>query len=250
MTGIRDSDRDRDPAGRARQARPRDALGRPLPYGATGVEPVSEEPLPPEETIEVARALVEEGRAFSAHEVLEARWKAGPHEERELWQGLAQLCVALTHAARGNHVGAGRLLERGVGRLDAYAAGEGGTYGLDLREVVACARERVTALAASEGAPAGQSVADGGPPECWCCGRTFAETDLTRLGRHPEVGVCAGCARSLNRRARASADRGLRTPGVTARRALERARRAVVRRGLQGWPVLGPVLRRLDRHLP
>jgi hypothetical protein len=225
-----------------------------LPYGATGVEPVSEEPLPPEQTIEVARALVEEGRPFSAHEVLEARWKAGPHEERDLWQGLAQLCVALTHAARGNHVGAGRLLERGVGRLEAYAAGEAATYGLDLGAVVACARERVTAQGASEGAsegaPVGESLADGGRHACWCCGRTFAETELTRLGSHPEVGVCAGCARWLNRRARAAADRGRRTPAVTARRGLDRARRLVMRRGLQGWPVLGAALRRLDRHLP
>ena len=30
------SDRDRDAEGRARNARPRDALGRPLPYGAVG----------------------------------------------------------------------------------------------------------------------------------------------------------------------------------------------------------------------
>lgn len=144
MTGG-DSGRDRDPTGRARQARPRDELGRPLPYGAPGVEPVSEELLPPAETIEVARSLVRDGRPFSAHEVLEARWKAGPPEERELWQGLAQLCVALTHAARGNHVGADRLLDRGVGRLDTYGAGAGETYGLDLSEVVTCAREQVAA---------------------------------------------------------------------------------------------------------
>ncbi|HSO68658.1 MAG TPA: DUF309 domain-containing protein, partial [Arachnia sp.] len=70
--------RDRDAAGRPRQARPRDALGRPLPYGATGVEPVSDEPLPPLESVELARSLVAEGRPFAAHEVLEARWKAGP----------------------------------------------------------------------------------------------------------------------------------------------------------------------------
>jgi len=135
--------RDRDPAGRPRQARPRDALGRPLPYGAAGVEPVSEEPLPPAETLDAARALVAEGRPFSAHEVLEARWKAGPEAENDLWQGLAQICVGLTHAARGNGVGAGRLVERGAGRLDQYAAGAGPTYGLDLAAVVACARERV-----------------------------------------------------------------------------------------------------------
>jgi uncharacterized protein len=60
-------DRDRDTAGRPRQARPRDALGRPLPYGAAGVEPVSEDPLPPDETLAEARRLVEEGRPFSAH---------------------------------------------------------------------------------------------------------------------------------------------------------------------------------------
>lgn len=139
MTGERD--RDRDAAGRPRQERPRDALGRPLPYGAAGVEPVSEEPLPPVETLDVARRLVREGRPFSAHEVLEARWKAGPDEERDLWQGLAQICVGLTHAARGNRVGAARLLERGAGRLGDYHRSGGPTYGLDLTAIVACARE-------------------------------------------------------------------------------------------------------------
>ncbi|MDV3222132.1 DUF309 domain-containing protein [Intrasporangium sp.] len=133
-------DRDRDAAGRPRQARPRDALGRPLPYGTPGVEPVPEEPLPPLETVAMARRLVDEGRAFSAHEVLEARWKAGPDEERDLWQGLAQLCVSLTHEARGNDVGAEALRERGIRRLETYAAAGGPTYGLDLAHVVACAR--------------------------------------------------------------------------------------------------------------
>jgi hypothetical protein len=141
MTG----DRDRDAAGRPRQARPRDALGRPLPYGATGVEPVPEEPLPPAQAVASARSLVQAGRAFAAHEVLEARWKAGPAEERDLWQGLAQICVALTHAARGNSGGAVRLVERGAARLEEYDAGDGATYGLDLPAVVTCARHRVAA---------------------------------------------------------------------------------------------------------
>ena len=141
MTGGRD----RDPGGRPRQARPRDALGRPLPYGEVGVEPVPEEALPPAETLEVARSLVEAGRPFAAHEVLEARWKAAPAGERDLWQGLAQLCVALTHSARGNPTGAARLLGRGVTRIESYASGGGPTYGLDLTAVAACARERVSA---------------------------------------------------------------------------------------------------------
>ncbi len=137
------SDRDRDEEGRARQARPRDALGRPLPYGAPGVEPVDETPRPPAETIAMARRLLEEGRPFSAHEVLEVRWKSGPAEERELWQGLAQLCVGLTHAARGNQVGARRLVQRAAGRLEAYERSGGPSYGLATGALVACARERV-----------------------------------------------------------------------------------------------------------
>lgn len=139
------ADRDRDALRRPRQARPRDALGRPLPYGSAGVEPVPEEPLPPAQTLATARDLVEAGRPFAAHEVLEARWKAGPAEERSLWQGLAQLCVGLTHAARGNSVGAARLLERGAARLEEYGSGDGPAYGLDLSAVVNCARDRIRA---------------------------------------------------------------------------------------------------------
>lgn len=133
-------DRDRDAAGRPRQARPRDALGRPLPYGAEGVEPVPEQALPPQESVRIAGQLIREGRPFAAHEVLEARWKAGPPEEGDLWQGLAQVCVGLTHAARGNTAGAVRLLERGAGRLDGYGLRGGPTYGLDLSAIAACAR--------------------------------------------------------------------------------------------------------------
>lgn len=138
-------DRDRDDAGRPRQERPRDALGRPLDYGETGVAPVSEAPLPPEETLRAARALLDDGRPFSAHEVLEARWKAAPAEERDLWQGLAQICVGLTHEARGNVVGAVRLVQRGVGRIEEYAGSGAPTYGLDLPAVLACARDHLPA---------------------------------------------------------------------------------------------------------
>lgn len=140
-----DRSRDRDDAGRPRQGRPRDALGRPLPYGAIGVEPVPEEALPPVETIKLARRLVQEGRPFAAHEVFEARWKGGPDEERDLWQGLAQVCVGLTHAARGNSIGAARLLERGAARVEEYEAGHGAAYGLDLTAVIACVREHAAA---------------------------------------------------------------------------------------------------------
>lgn len=92
--------------------------------------------MPPLETITEARRLLAEGRPFSAHEVLEARWKACPPAERPLWQGLAQICVGLTHRARGNGVGATRLLDRGVRQVESYT---GEAYGLDLAAIIACA---------------------------------------------------------------------------------------------------------------
>lgn len=138
-------ERDRNPAGRPEQARPRDALGRPLPYGVQGVEPVSDEPLPPREAIAYARELAEQGRHFSAHEVLEARWKAGPATERDLWQGLAQICVGITHARRGNPIGSTRLIERGCARLESYRDTGGETYGLDLAAIIDCARAQAPA---------------------------------------------------------------------------------------------------------
>jgi uncharacterized protein len=135
-------DRDRDPQGRARQARPRDALGRPLPYESVGVEPVSEEPLPPSQTISYAHELMSQGRPFSAHEVYEARWKAGPESENDLWQGLAQLCVGITHAERGNRIGALRLIGRARRRLERYAQTGQPTYGLQLAKIIGWIRDR------------------------------------------------------------------------------------------------------------
>jgi hypothetical protein len=131
-----EADRDRDPAGRPRQARPRDALGRPLQYGDPGgVTPVPEQALPPAGALALAQSLLDGGRAFAAHEVLEASWKAAPAGERDLWQGLAQICVAITHGQRGNITGAARLLRRGAGRLRPYAAAP--PHGVDVPGVLA-----------------------------------------------------------------------------------------------------------------
>ncbi|WP_028923475.1 DUF309 domain-containing protein [Pseudonocardia acaciae] len=137
MTG-----RDRDEEGRARNARPRDASGRPLARGLAGVDRVPEGlALPPAEALVEAQRLLDAGLPFQAHEVLEGTWKATDGEERELWQGLAQLAVGLTHAQRGNAVGAASLLERGAGRIAAFA--EDPPHGVDVAGLVA----RATALA-------------------------------------------------------------------------------------------------------
>ncbi|MER5360652.1 DUF309 domain-containing protein [Streptomyces sp. NPDC002785] len=115
--------RDRDAEGRARSARPRDGLGRPLPYGAPGVERQPEGVArTPEETLCEAQRLLDAGMPFHAHEVFEDAWKSGPVAERELWRGLAQLAVGLTHAARGNTTGGARLLRRGAAALAEFGA--------------------------------------------------------------------------------------------------------------------------------
>ncbi|RSS84137.1 DUF309 domain-containing protein [Streptomyces sp. WAC06614] len=125
--------RDRDPEGRARSARPRDGLGRPLPYGAQGVERQPEGVVrTPAGTVAEAQRLLDAGMPFHAHEVFEDAWKTGPAGEAALWRGLAQLAVGLTHAARGNAVGGARLLRRGA----AGVAASGGGHGIDVPGLV------------------------------------------------------------------------------------------------------------------
>jgi uncharacterized protein len=132
-----DPDRDRDPAGRPRNARPRDGLGRPLgradsaasgaaeagasrASGASGLERIPDDlVIGGAEAAVLADQLLRDGRPFHAHEVLEAAWKSGPADERDLWQGLAQIAVGLTHARRGNARGAVALLRRGTERVRA-----------------------------------------------------------------------------------------------------------------------------------
>ncbi|WP_405889064.1 DUF309 domain-containing protein [Streptomyces sp. NBC_01136] len=148
--GRQGGGRDRDTAGRARSARPRDGLGRPLPYGANGVERQPEGVVrSPEDTVTQAQALLDAGKPFHAHEVFEDAWKSGPEGERALWRGLAQLAVGLTHAARGNTTGGARLLRRGAGAVEEWAAGavgQGRPYGLELTELTSWARGLATVV--------------------------------------------------------------------------------------------------------
>jgi uncharacterized protein len=149
-----DRDRDRDPGGRPRNARPRDALGRPLAgdgAGAGGGLGAGFEDRIPDDLLlagpdaaRLADELLRAGRPFHAHEVLEASWKTGPAGERDLWQGLAQIAVGLTHAHRGNARGAVALLSRGAQRVRAYQAASPATspggdhpYGIDLAAFLA-----------------------------------------------------------------------------------------------------------------
>src|ERR1700710_252008 len=143
------SPRDRDAEGRARNARPRDALGRPLPYDAPGEERAPEGVVrEPAVALDEAQRLLDAGRPFHAHEVLEDAWKSAPEEERQLWRGLAQLAGGPTHAARGNAPGAATLLERGAGNIEPYEAAP--PHGVDVAGLTAWAR---TLAASSEVRP-------------------------------------------------------------------------------------------------
>ena len=81
-----------------------------------------------------AQRYLDEGHPFQAHEVLEASWKARrPTTSVGLWRALAQICVGLTHAQRGNARGATALLSRGSAGLAAYRGSR--PYGIDVDRV-------------------------------------------------------------------------------------------------------------------
>ncbi|MBC3192667.1 DUF309 domain-containing protein [Pseudonocardia sp. C8] len=149
--------RDRDAEGRARNARPRDAAGRPLPHGTPGVERVPDDlELPPDEAVSEAQRLLDEGLPFQAHEVLEGTWKAADDGSRELWRALAQLAVGLTHAQRGNARGAVALLRRGAEGVRSWRTTHSGApAGLDLDGITAHADVLADDIEAGGAAAAG-----------------------------------------------------------------------------------------------
>lgn len=90
--------------------------------------------MPPAEALVEAQRLLDEDRPFHAHEVLEAAWKAAPEEERELWRGLAQVAVGITHLRRRNLRGAQALLSRAADRIEPY--GQAPPHRIDVDGIV------------------------------------------------------------------------------------------------------------------
>lgn len=142
-----------------RDERPRDRLGRPLPFGMPGVARQPEGVVrSPAESLGLAQRLLDDGFPFHAHEVLEDAWKNGPDAERGLWRGLAQLAVGLTHALRGNRVGAIALLRRGCVELAGYADGAAGAgagagsgpHGIDILGLLAWAEDAIGRIEAAD----------------------------------------------------------------------------------------------------
>lgn len=153
------SGRDAGNARRARNARPRDELGRPLSWSA-GPPPGDVPRIPddlvvtPAEAADLGGRLLAQGYPFQAHEVFEAAWKSVPGPDRELWRGLAQVAVGLTHARRGNARGAVALLRRGACQVREHGTrardGESADAGIDAGYVAATA-ERIAERIARDG---------------------------------------------------------------------------------------------------
>jgi hypothetical protein len=86
--------------------------------------------------------------------------------------------------------------------------------------------------------------------ECWCCGSAHQESELVRLGRHPEVGVCLNYAHYLHQQARGREDALNPSPATRARDVVRKVRQLVIRHQWHLKPIIGGPLRWLGRHLP
>lgn len=107
---------------RQKPERPRDLLGRPLPWEAENQLHLPDfDAMSVRENHEVARRLVTEGNWFGAHEAWETAWKqARGTGDEEFYKGLSQMGAGYVHLLRGNAHGARTLLRRGAGRVGAY----------------------------------------------------------------------------------------------------------------------------------
>ena len=88
------------------------------------------------------------------------------------------------------------------------------------------------------------------PTRCWCCGGEYDERELVHLGAHPEVGICLSCAVDVKQRAREREDELRPTATTNLRTGVRRTRDWVIAHDWHNRRVIGPLLRRLNRHLP
>ena len=130
---------------RNKPERPRDELGRPLPWQAEARLHMEDfDSLSLEENHDLARAHARAGRYFPAHEAWETAWKkARDTDEAEFFKGLSQMGAGYVHLLRGNAHGAVQLLRRAAGRVGRYPKGHRGVDGPALRERLEADAERI-----------------------------------------------------------------------------------------------------------
>jgi uncharacterized protein len=121
---------------RQKPERPRDELGRPLPWGEpTRIHLPDFDAMSLEDNDRAARGFLAAGEFFGAHEAWETAWKqAKGTGAEELFKGLSQMGAGYVHLLRGNAHGTTMLLRRGASRIGGYPEG---TRGIATREVAA-----------------------------------------------------------------------------------------------------------------
>jgi predicted metal-dependent hydrolase len=119
---------------RNKPERPRDPLGRPLPWGVQGSLALEDfDSLSLEENHDLGRAHARAGEWFAAHEAWETAWKqARDTDEAELFKGLSQMGAGYVHLFRGNAHGAATLLRRAAMRISRYEDGIRGVPTIEL----------------------------------------------------------------------------------------------------------------------
>ncbi len=155
------ADRDENRAPGEKTRRPRDELGRHLPWGAANRLILEDfDNLPLEENHRLAIEHFNEGRFFPAHEAWETAWKqAKGTGDEEFFKGLSQLGAGYVHYRRGNPHGAHTLIRRGVSRIEPRAPAH---RDIDVTAVVGIAKAHAERFEAAE--RAGEPLPEVEPP--------------------------------------------------------------------------------------
>ena len=150
-----------EPDRTAKPERPRDELGRPLPWGSENrLDMEDYENLSIDENHRLAVEHFNAHRFFPAHEAWEGAWRlAAGTDEEEFFQGLAQLGAGYTHFHRGNPRGAATLLGRALARIGTHGDRH---RGLDILALSEHLRADITRFEAA--AEAGETSLDVTPP--------------------------------------------------------------------------------------
>jgi uncharacterized protein len=141
--------------------RPRDELGRPLPWGEENrLELEDFDALSQQENHRLGIRHFNEGRFFEAHEAWETAWKQGRGTgDEEFFKGLSQLGAGYVHYRRGNPHGAHTLIRRGTGRIGRYGPTH---HGVDVERLVVEAERHAEEIRAREAA--GEPLPEVVPP--------------------------------------------------------------------------------------
>jgi uncharacterized protein len=98
-----------------------------------------------------------QGEFYACHDTLEAIWIEAPPSERNFYQGILQIAVALYHLSNQNWRGAVILLGEGANRLCKYPAEYAG---IDVGDLVDRSIELLSALQAAGSDPLRVSQGD------------------------------------------------------------------------------------------